>query len=75
MLITIIIIYRTKYFSVDPNKMIEMDRFVVKLDGSETQTLNIKSTDSHATMKDEGGSLEKYLSRILPRLVLVVTDV
>ena len=55
--------------------MIEMDRFVVKLDGSESQTLNIKSTDSHATMKDEGGSLEKYLSRILTRLVLVVTDV
>ena len=57
--------------------MIEMDRFVVKLEGSETQTLNIKSTDSHATMKEEGGSLEKYLYRILTRLVLVlvVTDV
>ena len=57
--------YRTEYFSVDPNKMIEMDRFVVKLDGSESQTLNIKSTDSHATMKDEGGSLEKYIENML----------
>ena len=45
--------------------MIEMDRFVVKLDGSESQTLNIKSTDSHATMKDEGGSLEKYIENML----------
>ena len=40
--------------------MIEMDRLVVVLDGSEDQTLVVESKKSHATMK-EGGSLEKYI--------------
>ena len=41
--------------------MIEMDRLVVMLDGSETQTLVVESKNSHATMKDKGTSLEKYI--------------
>ena len=41
--------------------MMEMDRLVVVLDGSEDQTLVIESKRSHATMKeDEGDGLEKY---------------
>ena len=50
--------YRTKYFSVDPNKMIEMDRFVVRLKRS-AQTLVRQSRESLATMKELGGTLEK----------------
>ena len=41
--------------------MMEMDRLVVVLDGSEDQTLVIESKDSHATMKDEGDGLAKYI--------------
>ena len=39
--------------------MIEMDRLVVRLDGSESQNLVVESSKSHATMKDQGGSLER----------------
>ena len=41
--------------------MMEMDRLVVVLDGSEDQTLVIESKNSHATMKDEGDDLKQYV--------------
>ena len=41
--------------------MIEMDRLVMTLSGEESQTLTIESKNSHATMKNNGGSLEKYV--------------
>ena len=51
----------TKSLSPDPDKMMEMDRLVVVLDGSEDQNLVVESKHSHATMKeDEGDGLEKY---------------
>ena len=41
--------------------MMEMDRLVVVLDGSEDQTLVIESKNSHVTMKDVEDGLEKYI--------------
>ena len=41
--------------------MMEMDRLVMMLDGSEAQTLVVESKKSHATMKDQGGELERYI--------------
>ena len=40
--------------------MMEMDRLVVVLDGSEAQTLVVESKNSHATMKDVEDGIEKY---------------
>ena len=44
--------------------MIEMDRLVMNLSGEESQTIIIESKKSHATMKYNGGSLEKYVLSI-----------
>ena len=41
--------------------MMEMDRLVVVLDGSEDQTLVVESKNSHATMKDVEDGIEKYI--------------
>ena len=50
--------------------MMEMDRLVVVLDGSEDQTLVIESKDSHATMKDEGDGLAKYIQNLIKEFQL-----
>ena len=45
--------------NMDRKTMIEMDRFVMELSGSPTQTLVRQSEDSLATMKEGGGTLSK----------------
>ena len=44
---------------MDRKTMIEMDRYVVELTGSPTQTLERQSRESLATMKEGGGTLER----------------
>ena len=56
--------------SVDHNKMIEMDRLVMHLSGEESQTITTESKNSHATMKDHGVSLEKY---VLNQIIIVMS--
>ena len=50
--------------------MIEMDRLVMTLSGEESQTITIESKKSHATMKDHGVSLEKY---VLNQIIIVMS--
>ena len=40
--------------------MIEMDRFVHNLEGSESETIERESAHSAATMKEQGSSLIEY---------------
>ena len=44
-------------------RMLEMDRFVTDLSGSEDERLVRPSTWSHATMKEQGGTLSRYVYR------------
>ena len=39
--------------------MVEMDRFVTRLSGSEEETLVRRSRESLATMKEQGGTLTR----------------
>ena len=50
--------------------MIEMDRLVMHLSGEESQTITTESKNSHATMKDHGVSLEKY---VLNQIIIVMS--
>ena len=45
--------------------MIEMDRFVHNLQGNESEVIERESTQSAATMKDQGSSLIEYITFIL----------
>ena len=44
-------------------RMLEMDRFVTDLSGSEDERLVRPSSWSHTTMKEQGGTLSRYVYR------------
>ena len=46
----------------DPRRMVEMDRFVTSLKGNTIETIERKSTESAATMKDHLTTFDKYVA-------------